>query len=174
METNEDRYEFAGMRPHRRPTSTTQPTRPLAWGIAAGLARRRRRRCRVGADREVERLRGRHRRLGDRLRRGTAVVFATRGGKGRRLQLVAVGLALIGILLGKYLGYALILQEQARRSETSIGLFSSTMFAFFREDLDLVFGLFDLFWVGLAVASAWRITQASEPELPPGPPKLLD
>ena len=174
METNEDRYEVAGMSATPLTESTTQPTRPLAWGIAAGLAA-----AVAGGvawalivkstDYEVGILAWA---IGFVV--GTAAVFATRGGTGRRLQLVAVGLALVGILLGKYLGYALILQEQAKTFGDEIGLFSSTMVGFFREDLDLVFGLFDLLWVGLAVASAWRITQASEPELPPGPPKLLD
>jgi hypothetical protein len=101
---------------------------------------------------------------------GTAVVFATRGAKGRHLQIVAVVLALVGILIGKYLGYALIVQEDIETFGESIGLFSGDMFRFFREDLDAVFGLFDLLWVGLAVASAWRIPQADEPELAAPPP----
>ena len=46
----------------------------------------------------------------------------------------------------------------------SIGLFSSDMFTFFREDLEHVFGLFDLLWVGLAVFTAWRLTQPDAPE----------
>ena len=45
------------------------------------------------------------------------------------------------------------------------------MFRFFREDLENVFGLFDLLWVGLAVFSAWRIPQVAEPELPEAPPR---
>ena len=99
---------------------------------------------------------------------GTAVVFATRGGKGRRLQVIAVVSALVGILLGKYLSYAFVIQEQADDAGVSLGLFSSDMFRFFREDLDNVFGLFDLLWVGLAVVTAWRVPQVevSEPAAP--------
>lgn len=174
METNEDRYEVAGMSATPPTESTAQPKRPLAWGVGAGLAA-----AVVGGvawalivkstDYEVGILAWA---IGFIV--GTAAVFATRGGTGRQLQVVAVVLALTGILLGKYLGYALILQEEAQTFGEEIGLFSSTMLEFFREDLDLVFGLFDLLWVGLAVASAWRITQAREPELPPVPPKLLD
>ena len=44
---------------------------------------------------------------------GTAVVFATRGGKGPHLQVIAVVSALLGILLGKYLSYAFVVQDQA-------------------------------------------------------------
>ena len=96
---------------------------------------------------------------------GTAVVFATRGAKSRRLQVIAVLSALVGILLGKYLSYAFVIQEQADDAGVSLGLFSSDMFRFFREDLDGVFGLFDLLWVGLAVVTAWRVPQvvATEP-----------
>jgi hypothetical protein len=95
---------------------------------------------------------------------GTAVVFASRGAKGTRLQVVAVVSALVGILLGKYLSYAFVVQEQADDAGVSLGLFSSDMFRFFREDLDSVFGLFDLLWVGLAVFTAWRVPQVVAPE----------
>jgi hypothetical protein len=92
---------------------------------------------------------------------GTAVVFATRGGKGPVLQAIAIVSALLGILLGKYLGYAFDIQEQAEEAGVSIGLFSSEMRSFFREDLEHVFGLFDLLWVGFAVYTAWRVPQAA-------------
>ena len=90
---------------------------------------------------------------------GTAVVFATRGGKGPMLQAIAIVSALLGILLGKYLGYAFDIQEQAEEVGASIGLFSSDMRTFFREDIEHVFGRFDLLWVGFAVCTAWRMPQ---------------
>jgi hypothetical protein len=90
---------------------------------------------------------------------GSAVVAATRGAKGPSLQAIAVVAALIGILLGKYLSYAFVIQEQADAAGVSIGLVSSEMFRFFREDLSKIFGLFDLLWVGLAVVTAWRVPQ---------------
>ena len=95
---------------------------------------------------------------------GTAVVLATRGAKGPRLQVIAVVSALLGILLGKYLSYAFVVQEEVESFGESIGLLSGDMFSFFREDLDAVFSLFDLLWVGLAVFTAWRIPQVDEPE----------
>ena len=100
---------------------------------------------------------------------GAAVVAATRGGKGPPLQAVAVAAALVGILLGKYLGYAFTIQEQAAEAGVELGLFSAEIRTFFREDLGSVFGLFDVLWVGLAVYTAWRATQRQEPELPPEP-----
>ena len=97
---------------------------------------------------------------------GTAVVFASRGAKGPPLQVIAVVSALIGVLLGKYLSYAFVVQEEAEKAGVNLGLFSSEMFRFFREDLENVFGLFDLLWIGLAVFTAWRIPQfePAEPE----------
>ena len=100
---------------------------------------------------------------------GTAIVLATRGAKGRPLQVIAVVSALLGILLGKYLSYAFVVQEDADAAGIDIGLFSGDMFSFFREDLDAVFGLFDLLWVGLALFTAWRIPQVDEPQPAPAP-----
>ena len=98
---------------------------------------------------------------------GTAVVLATGGARGQRLAAIAIVSSLAGILLGKYIGYAFDIQEQADAVGVSIGLFSSEMFRFFREDLENVFGLFDLLWVGLAVFTAWRLTQPEAPEPAP-------
>ena len=66
---------------------------------------------------------------------GSAVVFATRGAKGRPLQVIAVVSALLGILLGKYLSFAFSVQEDADAAGVSIGLLSSDMFTLFRENL---------------------------------------
>ena len=100
---------------------------------------------------------------------GNAVVLATRGGRGRTLQAIAILTALLGILLGKYLSYAFQIQDEAREAGVSIGLFSEDMRSFFRDDLDKVFGLFDLLWVGFAVYTAWRTPQRVGPETSPRP-----
>ena len=94
---------------------------------------------------------------------GSAVVLATRGAKGPQLQVIAVVSALLGILLGKYLSFAFGIQEEADAVGVSIGLLSGDMFRLFRENLDVVFSLFDLLWVGFAVFSAWRIPKVDEP-----------
>ena len=94
---------------------------------------------------------------------GAAIVAATRGRKGPALQAVAVVCALAGILLGKYLGYAFAVQEQVEELSAAlgieVGIFSAEMRSGFREDLDSVFGLFDLLWIGLALYTAWRALQ---------------
>ena len=63
--------------------------------------------------------------------------------------------ALLGVLLGKYLGFAFAVQEAEQDFGTQTGLLSGEMFTLFRHNLSEVFGLFDLLWTGLAVASAW-------------------
>ena len=100
---------------------------------------------------------------------GTAVVLATRGGKAPHLQVIAVASALIGVLLGKYLSFAFSVQEDADSIGVSIGILSSEMFRFFRENLSDVFGLFDLLWVAFAVFTAWRIP-GEEPKPAASPP----
>ncbi len=97
---------------------------------------------------------------------GTAAVLVGRG-RGLPLQLAAVAAALIGILLGKYLSFAFVVQELAERDGVSLGLFSGDMQSLFRDQLGEVFGLFDVLWVGFAVFTAWRVPMRHEPELPP-------
>ena len=67
------------------------------------------------------------------------------------------------------MSYAFQIQDEAQEAGVSIGLFSGDMRSFFRDDLDKVFGLFDLLWVGFAVYTAWRTPQRVGPEPSPGP-----
>jgi hypothetical protein len=103
---------------------------------------------------------------------GVAVAAVARA-RGPVLQAIAVVCALAGILLGKYLSYALIAQEDLETVGVDIGLFSSDMWSFFREDLDFVFGWFDLLWIGLAVYTAWRALQPEQLEPTPTPDRPL-
>jgi hypothetical protein len=98
---------------------------------------------------------------------GTAAVLGARGRHGLPLQVVAVVAGLLGILLGKYLSFALTLQEVAEEVGAEIGLFSSEMRSAFRDELGTVFGWIDLIFVGLAVYTAWRVPMPKKPELPP-------
>lgn len=102
---------------------------------------------------------------------GTAVLVATSHRKGTDLQAIAIGGALLGILVGKYLGFAFAVQEEAKRLGIDIGLLSRDMVDIFRDSLGDVFGGFDLLWVGLAVVSAWRLLRPDPPADPlPQPP----
>jgi hypothetical protein len=162
MDQHEDRYSFPeGGDP---PSPVTEPSGSLLPAVAAGLGA-----AIVGGlvwglivkitDYEVGIVA-----WGIGFVAGTAVVFATRGGKGQSLQVIAVVSALVGVLLGKYLSYAFVVQERLEAVGASVGILSSDMFRFFREDLSNVFGLFDLLWIGLAVFTAWRVPQLEQPE----------
>jgi signal peptidase I len=78
-------------------------------------------------------------------------------------QLVAIGSALLGVLVGKYLAFAFIVQEENEFIGQEIGLVSGEMRGLFRDSLGEVFGLFDLLWVALAVGTAWYMTRPAEP-----------
>ena len=77
---------------------------------------------------------------------GYAVLTAAGGRKAVELQVAAVVLALLGVLLGKYLAFAFV---------NDLGALSGDTFSFFRDNVRQLFGLFDLVWIGLAVATAW-------------------
>ncbi len=86
---------------------------------------------------------------------GFAVERAAGGRRSADLQAIAIVTALLGVLLGKYLGFAFAVQEAEQGLPNQTGILSGEMFTLFRENLSEVFGLFDLLWTGLAVASAW-------------------
>jgi signal peptidase I len=104
--------------------------------------------------------------LGIGLLTAFAIDRATGGRRGRELQIVAVGTALVGILIGKYLSFAFVTQDIF----PGAGVLSGEMFRLFRDSLHEVFGLFDLIWIGLAAAAAWMGLQANDPEPATAPP----
>jgi len=96
-----------------------------------------------------------------------AVHAATGGRRGPELQVVAVGTALLGILIGKYLSFAFAAQDVF----PGVGLFSGEMFRLFRDALHDIFGLYDLLWIGLAATAAWVGLRADEAETATEPPR---
>jgi signal peptidase I len=100
---------------------------------------------------------------------GFAVERAAGGRRSAELQAIAIVSALLGVLIGKYLGFAFAVQEAEEGFGTQTGLLSGEMFSLFRENLSEVFGLFDLLWTGLAVASAWYALRPEEAMPVPDP-----
>jgi hypothetical protein len=101
---------------------------------------------------------------------GIAVLTATGGRRGISLQGIAISFSLVGILIGKYLSYAWVLQEVAEEETggaLDISVFSRDTVDFFREDLGEVFGWIDLLWAGLAVVTAWKALAPEEPQPEP-------
>jgi signal peptidase I len=97
---------------------------------------------------------------------GLAVVHAAGARRTGVHQAVAVGAALVGVLLGKYLAFAFVVQEESELAGQSIGLFSGDMRSLFRDSLGEVFGRFDLLWLALALGTAWWVARpdGSAPE----------
>lgn len=96
---------------------------------------------------------------------GFVVTTVAGGRKSLALSTIAVVCALAGILLGKYLAFAFVLQDavnEAFGDGSAVGVLSNEMFDAFTEELGTVFGWFDLLWVGLAVYTAWRLTRPEE------------
>jgi signal peptidase I len=89
-----------------------------------------------------------------------AVYAATGGRRGPELQAVAVGNALLGILIGKYLSFAFATQDVF----PGVGPLSGEMFRLFRDALHDVFGLYDLLWIGLATTAAWMALRSDDAE----------
>ncbi len=94
---------------------------------------------------------------------GFAVLRVASGRKSPALQFVAVLAALVGVLVGKYLAFAFVVQDEAtRQGAASIGLFSSEMRTLFQDNVSELFGVYDLLWIALAVVSAWLVLRPDE------------
>jgi hypothetical protein len=93
---------------------------------------------------------------------GYAVVLATRGRRGRPLQVIAVASAALGIILGKYFTYYYLVKEAVRdaggeEAADEVSVFDTELVRFFFEDLESVFSVYDVLWIAFAVYAAWRI-----------------
>ncbi len=110
---------------------------------------------------------------------GSAVVLGARDRRGLPLQVLAVVLALAGIVLGKYLAFVWIGQDELGKSGFELPVFSSDTVDLFWDLRSDIWGGWDLLWVGLAVVTAFRIPQperqppaeesAAEPSATPPP-----
>jgi hypothetical protein len=90
---------------------------------------------------------------------GTAVVFGAQNQRGVPLQLIAVVLALAGIVIGKYLAFVWIGQDELGKVGLELPVFSTKTMRLFWNLKSDIWGGWDLLWVGLAVVTAFRIPQ---------------
>ena len=101
-------------------------------------------------------------------------MFGAQGKRGTPFQLLAVVLAVGGIVLGKYLAFVWIGQDILDEVGASLPIFSTDTVRLFWDSKSDVFGGWDLLWAGLAVVTAFRIPQEEQerpaPEPGPAPP----
>jgi hypothetical protein len=102
---------------------------------------------------------------------GTAVLFGAQGKRGTPFQLLAVVLALVGIVLGKYLAFVWVGQDVLDEAGFSLSLpvFSTDTLRLFWDSRSDVWGGWDLLWAGLAVVTAFRIPQEEKEHEQPAP-----
>ena len=102
---------------------------------------------------------------------GVLVACAIRlvaGRGGPDLQMIAVVESAAAILVGKYLAFVFVFRSAFG---TNLGIFSADTLDVYRNSLADVFGLVDVLWIALALASAWTILlTADESEAARGAP----
>lgn len=93
---------------------------------------------------------------------GFAVVVCSKGERGSTQQTVAISLSIVGVLIGKYLIYCHLVrlwaEQLGSRTVANVSILSVGTVSDFLTNMGEVLGPFDLLWVGLAVYSAWKIT----------------
>jgi hypothetical protein len=100
---------------------------------------------------------------------GTAVVLGAQHARGLPLQVIAVVLAVVGVVLGKYLAFVWIGQDELGKVGLELPVFSKDTVDLFWDAKSDIWSGWDLLWAGLAVVTAFRIPQAEreEPEVQP-------
>ena len=101
---------------------------------------------------------------------GLGVKLGSGDAHGVRLQWVAVGCTLFGLLAAKYFIYAHFFTSAAAEEGVSIGYFNPVTLSAFPGMFFEMLSLFDLLWVFLAVSSAWRIPATPPPPGAAAPP----
>jgi hypothetical protein len=95
---------------------------------------------------------------------GFGVLLFARGRRGVALQIIAVVSSIFGILLGKYFSFfhtlkEVISEDYGAEAAATLSMFSGKVVNFFISKIGALSSPYDLLWVILAVASAWRIPQ---------------
>ena len=95
---------------------------------------------------------------------GLAARFLASSQQSISTQMIAASAAFIGIVVGKYYIFALLLKAAitdalGSQAAAAFTLFSSATFDFLKEDTGAVVGALDAVWLGVAMFIAWRIPQ---------------
>lgn len=95
---------------------------------------------------------------------GYGVLYLARGKKGFALQILAAISSIFGIITGKYIAFhhfftEMVALEYGEEVASTISIFSIDTITLFTEELSYIVSGFDLLWILLAVATAWKIPQ---------------
>lgn len=95
---------------------------------------------------------------------GYGVLYLARGKKGTALQILAAISSIFGILIGKYIAFhhfftEMIALDYGIEVASNISIYSIETVTYFIEELSYLVGGFDILWILLAVATAWKIPQ---------------
>ena len=95
---------------------------------------------------------------------GLAARFLASSQQSISTQMIAASAAFIGIVVGKYYIFALLLKDAitdalGAQAAAAFTLFSSATFDFLKEDTGAVVGALDAVWLVVAMFIAWRIPQ---------------
>jgi hypothetical protein len=95
---------------------------------------------------------------------GAAVVFFGRNARGPIFQLIASAFSILGIAIGKYYFFFLLVKEITEEDigaemASRLSMFDPVVFTFFLQNLGDFFSFYDVLFIALAVYMAWRIPQ---------------
>lgn len=95
---------------------------------------------------------------------GYGVLYLARGKKGFALQILAAISSIFGIITEKYIAFhhfftEMVALEYGEEVASTISIFSIDTITLFTEELSYIVSGFDLLWILLAVATAWKIPQ---------------
>ncbi len=97
---------------------------------------------------------------------GYGVLMFSKGECGFPQQVTAVGFSILGILMGKYFAFYVILKEAVGvefgpETAGEMSVFSPGLFLTYLANLGEVMGPYDLLWIVLACISAYKLTSDS-------------
>lgn len=87
---------------------------------------------------------------------GLGVRLGAGGARGKALQVMAAGLALGGLVVAKYFTFAHFFAQMLAEEGIQAGPFHPEILTVFPRALPEMLSPFDLLWVALAMATAWK------------------
>ena len=96
---------------------------------------------------------------------GFGVKLGARTARGPALQVLAAGLAVIGLLAAKYMTLAYMFRDLASAEGVTLGWFDGLITSAFPEYLSETASPFDLLWIILAVSAAYRVPKAADVDI---------